>query len=383
MDSPQHRVSDSLSRARDVPVARARSVLMVGPHPRMMGGMATVIGGYMDGGLFERITCRFVSTYRDGGYATKALAALDGWTRILYRLCTMDAPLVHIHLGQRASFWRKSAVCLMAKALRRPYLLHVHGSEFMQFHDDECGPRARRFVASILRDAALVLALSDEWRRNLLRICPDANIEVLTNAVPLPAREQLRRRRNDVPTVLILGRLGRRKGTFDLLEAFARIADRHPRARLVCAGDGEIEEARARAERLGIADRVSCPGWLDADAARDALASASIFVLPSYAEGLPMALLEAMSWELPPITSPVGGIPQVIHHGENGILVEPGDIDALAAAQDRLLTDAAERERLGKAARRTVEESFSLEAALERMLQIYRRFGIPLRTATS
>ena len=92
-----------------------------------------------------------------------------------------------------------------------------------------------------------------------------------------------------------------------------------------------------------------------------------------------MALLEAMSWEMPVIATPVGGIPQVVESGVNGLLVAPGDIDGLAAAIRRLLEDTALRERLGTAARATVETGFSLNEALAKLSGIYDRFGIVAR----
>jgi len=234
-------------------------------------------------------------------------------------------------------------------------------------------------LRDILAKADLVIALSEQWRERLLRICPAATVEVLPNAVALPDGRALRRLQEREPTLLFLGDLGRAKGTYDLVRAFARIAGRFARLKLVCAGVGAIAGVRQLAAQLDIADRVICPGWLDPERKRVALAGASIFALPSYAEGMPLALLEAMSWGLAVIATPVGGVPQLVTHEVNGLLVAPGDIDGVAAAIDRLLSDPALRDRLGAAARATIAAHFSLEAALERLGAIYRRFGIAAR----
>jgi glycosyltransferase involved in cell wall biosynthesis len=348
---------------------------MVGTHPRTMGGISTVVRGYIEAGLFQRVPSTYVVTHRDGGALLKARTALAAYARILGSLLAGGAPLLHIHLSSRASFWRKALVCEMANLFRRPYLLHVHGSEFMRFYREESGPRTQRYIASVFRRSSLVLALSEEWRASLLSICPRARVEVLSNAVPLPKLDR-RPSAAQAQTVLFMGRLGQRKGVFDLVKAFARVAPRFPLARLVCAGDGEIDEVKRLSQTLGMAERVTCPGWLDTARTQALLASASIFVLPSYAEGLPMALLEAMSWGLPVIASPVGGIPQVVRQDDNGLLVDPGDVDALSAALERLLAEAALRDRLGRAARQTVEKSFALPAAIARLTEIYGRFGI-------
>lgn len=345
-----------------------------------MGGISAVVRGYMQAGLLERYSCVYVPMHCDGSVFQKTRIAFVGYVRILAYLLTRDTPLLHIHISSRASFWRKSIVCQMARLLRRPYVLHVHGSEFMQFYVDECGSWARRYVRSVFDAAALVLALSDQWRDNLLRVSPRASIEVLPNAVSLPDVAESKVRKSMNQEVLFVGRLGSRKGVYDLLNAFARIAPRFPQARLICAGDGEIYETRSLSNRLAIDNRVDCTGWLNTQQTQERFASASIFVLPSYAEGVPMAMLEAMAWSLPIITTPVGGIPQVVRSGENGLLVTPGDVDGLADALTRLLQEEATRERLGFAARRTIEQSFTLDAAVERLGRIYDRFGIPAVT---
>jgi len=356
------------------------SVLMVGTHLRTAGGIRTVVQGYLEGGLFQRFRGVYVQTHRNGSVWRKAYYALAGYIAIAWYLLTLDAPLLHVHMASRASFWRKSIVILMARARGRPYIVHLHGGEFSQFYQNECGPREQRFVRSTLEKAALVLALSDEWRQKLLRICPRATIEVLPNAVPLPEPGALNRATPLAPTVLFLGDLRRAKGTYDLVHAFARVAERFATARLVCGGIGAIEQVHALAQQLGIADRVECPGWLDLVQKQHAFACASIFVLPSYAEGLPMALLEAMSWGLPVITTPVGGIPQVVQHDANGCLVQPGHIDDLANAIATLLESSAARARLGAAARSTIEAHYTLDRALQRLGEIYGRFGLTALT---
>lgn len=368
-------MSSGMHSAADPAVtAPCRSVLMVGTHLETTGGMTTVVSGYMTGGLFARFNCRFIPMHRRGPIARKAWAAACGWIRILIELHRLDAPLVHVHMAARGSFWRKALVCVTARMAGRPYLVHLHGSEFMKFYDEECGAVARRCVANILHDAALVLALSEEWRTRILRIAPDSRVVVLRNGVPLPDLQTLPQRDTQTPIILCLGLLGRRKGSFDLLEAFAQI--RHPSARLICAGDGEVSAVREHARTLGIADRVDCPGWLIAPQTAQALASATLFALPSYAEGLPMALLEAMAYALPVVSTPVGGIPDAVRHGENGLLVTPGKVEELAGALSMLLREPATRARLGAAARRTIEERFSQQASLSELGCIYRRFGL-------
>lgn len=358
-----------------------RTVLMVGTDLAGMGGIRTVVEGYIEAGLFEEIDCAYVATHRPGSHWTKVAAALSGWAGVAARLATLDSPLVHIHLSSRASFWRKSVVCLLARLAGRPYLLHVHGSEFAQFYE-ECSPRARRIVTHVLAEAALVLALSEAWRTTLQEISPRARLDVLMNAVPLPPLQAARRLDEPEPTVLFLGEVARHKGVLELARSFAAVARQFPQLRLVYGGTGSaMEEVRELTAELELGDRVKFTGWLEAQGKRAQFAAATMFVLPSYVEGMPMALLEAMSWGLPTISTAVGGVPEVITHEVNGLLIAPGDTAALAAAITRLMSDPPLRQRLGEAARATVAERFSLDTAVGRLLEIYRRFGIEPRGA--
>lgn len=352
---------------------------MVGTDLEGMGGVRAVVQSYLDGGLFERFDCVYVASHRAGSTWVKIFTALKAWVRVAVLLRKLDAPLVHVQTASRGSFWRKWVVCVLARLAGRPYLIHLHGGGFQRFYEDESGPLARRLIRGTLAHAALVIALSEQWRERLLRICPAANVEVLPNAVVLPEKPVSRDTREREPVLLFLGHLLRDKGVYDLVTAFAQVAGRFPRSRLVLGGIGNIEEVARLARGLGIAERVACPGWLGPEQKSAALANSTLFLLPSYAEGMPMALLEAMSWGLPVIATPVGGIPQVVTSELNGLLVTPGDVAALAATIARVLEDAELRERLGQAARKTIEQDYSLDKALAKLSGIYDRFGIRAR----
>src|SRR5690606_6479369 len=130
--------------------------------------------------------------------------------------------------------------------------------------------------------------------------------------------------------------------------------------KLTAAGDGEIAEVAARAQQLGLANRIEIPGWIDETAKNTLLSRADVFVLPSHAEGLPMSLLEAMASELPVVCSSVGGIPVAVTDGVEGAIVPPGDVDALAEVLDRLLTSPVLRTELGQNAFKRAKAEFDV-----------------------
>jgi glycosyltransferase involved in cell wall biosynthesis len=149
-----------------------------------------------------------------------------------------------------------------------------------------------------------------------------------------------------------------------------------PGLRIECAGDGDLGKVQRYAQALNMGARVKLRGWLDRKAAEGLLARASVFVLPSYVEGLPMSLLEAMAMGCPVVATCVGGIPDIVEDGVNGLLVRPGDPHALAGALARVLRDKALASRLGEAARATVADRFTAERSLARLEKIYAGLGV-------
>jgi glycosyltransferase involved in cell wall biosynthesis len=126
---------------------------------------------------------------------------------------------------------------------------------------------------------------------------------------------------------------------------------------------------------MGVSNAVEFLGWIDGAAKAQALAEATVYALPSYMEGLPMGVLEAMAVGLPVVATTVGGIPDVIEDGVTGLLIEPGDQDGLARALSLLLSDAALRHRMGAAARAVVEEGYTPQRIVPMIESLYRTLG--------
>ncbi|MGI8439072.1 MAG: glycosyltransferase family 4 protein [Thermoleophilaceae bacterium] len=339
-------------------------VLMVGPDPAARGGIASVVRGYLEEGFPPTIRVAFVVTHTEGG----ARRRLGRYARALGEIAGVlrhgEADIVHIHLSMGGSLVRKVIVMALARRAGVPVVLHVHGSHF----DDHVAslPRplatvARRQLAS----AAAVIALSGEWRRRLEHLAPRARVVAVPNGVavpppPVPAA--------DGPFVTF-GRVERRKGSFDLVKAMTLLDDLE--IKLVMAGDGAVGELRELAAAHELGARVSVREWVDPHERDRLLRSALGFVLPSYAEGLPVALLEAMAQGLPVVATPVGGIPELIEHDRSGLLVTPGDVEGLAAALKRIANEPELRGRLGAEARRVVEAGFTRRAAMDRLTTLW------------
>jgi len=345
---------------------------MVGTTLEGRGGVAAMVSMLRRAGLFERERVRYVATHGEGGRGAKALHALRGlWQSV--RLCLRAHPVVHVHAASHASFVRKSIVLLCARRAGCKTIFHLHGGGFRRFALEEAGGPMRRWIRHTLETSSLVIALSDSWAQFVRGFAPGARVAVVPNAVPLPPRSAPG---VEVPQrILFLGRIEAAKGVHELLAAGATLARDFPALRLVFGGDGDLAGLRRRAAELGIAERIECPGWLDAGAVATELARAAVFCLPSHAEGLPMSMLEAMAAGKAVVASAVGGIPETLRDGDNGLLVPPRDEEALARALARLMDDGVLRERLAERARTTIEQHYSTEVVCGQLSAIYRELA--------
>lgn len=335
-----------------LPAMPAR-VLQLGPALEVRGGISSVERLIVEHPA-AAVSIRHVATMEDGSPLRKAAVFMRAVRTLRAALCTDPEVLVHIHFSSRGSTLRKLVLAWMTLRAGRPLVLHAHGSVFDQFYDGLPRP-AQAAVRRIFSRADCFLVLSTQWKRfYLARFALDeSRIRVLCNPAFLPPQAPRREGRARVQ-FLFLGRIGRRKGAFDLLAAFAALAPAvRSRCRLVFAGDGEVEALRVRARPFGA--QVEVQGWIDGARCAALLQESDVFVLPSYHEGVPMALLEAMAFGLPLVTTPVGGIPDVVTDGVEGLMIHPGDIAHLQAAMASLVDDEPLRLTLGQRARRRAE----------------------------
>jgi glycosyltransferase involved in cell wall biosynthesis len=281
--------------------------------------------------------------------------------------------VTHIHMSFGGSAVRKLVLLRVAGLFGIPTVLHLHGSEFAVFCD-QLSPRLRGVVARTMARAARIVVIGSFWRQFLEQgLGIDGHkIVVVANGVPLPVTRRLANLVDGRCRIVCLGALGRRKGTSDLLQALASPRLRDLRWDAVIAGNGDVDAFRAEAAAAGISDRVSFPGWVGQKEAQALLASASVFVLPSYNEGLPVAVLEAMATSVPVITTRVGAIPDLGIDGKSGFIIDPGSILDLADRLATLIGDAGLRFRLGANGRRRVESDFNIDSTANRLAALYR-----------
>ncbi|SFU66479.1 glycosyltransferase family 4 protein [Pseudoduganella namucuonensis] len=354
---------------------QAAQVLMIGTSLDSPGGMTAVVRLYRDMGLFEAWNIRYLASYEKPGVPTQLRVMAGALLTTLWLLLRGKVGLLHVHSASRGSFWRKSVFCALARLFGVPYVFHLHSGEFPVFYRDECGPRARRWVERTLRGAHTVVALTGLWRESLRRIAPGANVTVLGNPVRVPAA--LPPAPPPRGQVLFLGRLRDKKGVYDIVRAMPAVLARAPDTVFTLAGDGDLHGTARLAEELGVAHALRLPGWVDG-AAKDALMDgADLLLLPSYFEGLPICVLEAMAQGVAVVASNVGGIPEALEQGRCGALLAPGDVEAISSAVLSLLADEGRRLRLRGAAHARAQQVYSTQAVTSSMSALYRAVLAP------
>ncbi|MEK8045670.1 glycosyltransferase family 4 protein [Ideonella margarita] len=322
--------------------------------------MRAVVEGYRASGIFKRWSVDWIAPHVEGSLSLRLRTAASGYFTLLKRLFGGQVALVHIHAAMRGSFWRKSVFAVTACMFRVPVIFHMHGSETDKFINAQ--PEIlRRLIATILRRVSCVVVLSSSWKTYIEGVSPSARVVILPNYVPMPNVAVKPAHADGAPvTFLFLGAIGTRKGVYPMLEAFAK-AKRMSSVPMTLriGGSGELEKAKQAAISLGIADSVEFLGWVVGDAKLKLLEEADVYVLPSFHEGLPVSILEAMSYGVPVLSTRVGGIPELVREGLDGYLVEAGKVDDLADRMARLAADAALRRAMGASGRERVQANYS------------------------
>jgi glycosyltransferase involved in cell wall biosynthesis len=275
----------------------------------------------------------------------------------------------------------------VSRATGVPFAATLHGSDI--FMAERAAPFGR-MAATALSGASHITSCSADLQQRLLRLGGEefaAKVPLVPNGTDLApadqAGDEVRRRFGagpGEPLVAAVGRLVYKKGFRYLLAAAPEIFERHPSARLVIGGGGELaDELQHQVRELGIAERVSFPGMLSHDQVLELVAAADLFVMPSIRDpggnidGLPIVVLEAMAAGRPVVATDVAGMPLAVADGETGTLVPEKDPAALAAAVGQLLADGELRRRMGAAGRRRVEEELNWRAVARLHDRLYQQ----------
>lgn len=339
-------------------------VLVLATSRKTRGGITSVIKAHEQGQQWKDFNCHWVQTHRDGAKWRKYRYLITGLLDFIFRLPFYD--IVHIHVSQPSSLKRKRIFLNLAKLANKKVIIHFHAFNI----EDTFGGKHSKDYISFFNKANKVIVLSNWWKNQIKeKIClSDDDIIVLYNPCPLVKTDNSIKKDN---IILYAGTICQRKGYADLIKAFSRIASKYPGWKIVFAGNGEIQDGENLAKNLGIENQIEFAGWITGDEKAKLFNKSKIFCLPSYAEGFPMAALDAWAYGLPAITTPVGGIPDVAKDGENILIFSPGDIDKLAEDLERLISDEYLRSKISQASIEFAQNEFNINTINQQLGIIY------------
>lgn len=348
------------------PSMKKAQVLMIGTDMASKGGVSSVIRMYEEAGLLKHV--HFMASYTDGSPWQK----ISWYTRFLSRyikeLITNRAiKVVHVHTASYGSFFRKCWVVLLARLFGKKSIIHMHGAGFNVFYNKMPFP-VQSFIRSVLRSSDVLIALSSQWKTDLARISAHPDIRILYNPTILK-KPVYDAPPSETVNFLFMGRLGQRKGVYDIIESARKLASDNIKIRLY--GDGEIENIRQMVSVNGVQDKVAVCGWIDGSHKDQTYREANVLLLPSYHEGLPISILEAMAYGLPVLATDVGGISEAVKDGVNGFLIQPGECEKLAERIEELAVSPELRRTMGQRGYELAMEKFALPVIIRQLEALY------------
>lgn len=361
---------------------KVRTIVWLGPGPQAPGGISAVLTTLLDPAVQGPWPIVMVPTWREGSIATRLAVALGATLRLWGLAMRGRVQAVHAHTAGRGSWWRKSLMVAPLQVFGVKTILHLHDGSFIDWLKARSA-LTRAWVRWVLEQADAAVVLSPHWQQALQPVAPRAQWWVLPNPVPearwchhVPAAARSDRPPSGaVGPVLFLSRLWTHKGVDDLLDAAARLHPNWPALQWVLAGDGDEARLRQQVQALGLQGCVHFKGWVQGEAKQALLQTADLLVLPSWAEGQPVVVLEAMAVGLPVVATSVGGIPELLQHG-GGVLVPPRDPARLAQAIAGLLNAPQRRRDLGRQGRAQVWRHHTPQAVQQRLDALYRHLGL-------
>ena len=363
-------------------------IVVLGPFPPTIGGIATHVQHLLASPLKDRYRFLLVRTmsrkhgtpeYGTESIPSKIWRVIGDLVRFISILLRESPLLVHINTSlNRGAFWRDSLYLFVARMFGKKVFFQIHGGQLDTFWRDSCFG-AKLLTQRILGMPDRIGVLSRAQKKPFTQIGFDGKVRVFPNMIDLNGCGRTHRDRvalgvpkDRIVVLFVASHFTREKGVMELLRAASIVEKIHRDVFFVCIGGGALEgEMRAFCRRHRMEERVLFPGFLSHDSILQYLNASDMFVLPSYSEGFPFVILEAMSAGLPVVATPVGAIPEIVEDGRNGFLVGLRDAAALAEKIVFLAEDGALRKRMGRENLKKVGERYNSRVVAKLFEQNY------------
>lgn len=336
------------------------NILMIGSDTSVKGGIVSVVEQLLSFNWNSNIKITYLASHIDGSKIKKITFFINSLIKLIKNLMFEKIDIVHIHMSYNGSFSRKYIICRICELFRKKFIIHLHGSEFKDFYE-RINEKKKLKVNWMFEKASIVLVLGENWKKYILYIVPKANVEILVNSVNVISYKS--NLNNERFNILFLGALIKRKGIYDLIEVIKLLKEDSLLDKYnVCffIGGSGIEEIKFKQliNKYELNEYVEMLGWVDKKTKIDLLKKSHLFVLPSYNEGLPVAILEAMNFGLPIISTRVGSINEAVIDNYNGILISPGNKNELKYAIEKIILDKKIWDKYSENSKKNIIEKF-------------------------
>lgn len=336
-------------------------VLIIGTSKYTRGGITAVIKAQQQGEQWRQYHCKWIGYHVDRANWIKALFYIYAF--ILYCIHLPFYRIVHFQFSLTTDARRSYYFFKVAKWLGKKTIVHLH-----------CGDQLPEIWSPMYEElftrCDLALVLSPSIKRKVEEYIGSCHrVEVLYN--PCPTIDTITPFSKREKEILFAGTLNSNKGYSDLIKGFAKIAKKHPDWKVVFAGNGEVEKAKSLARSLGIESQCVFLGWVNGEQKDAAFRRASVLCLASYQEGFPMAVLDAWAYGVPVVTTPAGGLIDIINEGQNGLLFEAGNTDQLAVKLDKIISNSTLREQIARESKIMSKTTFNINNLNEKLGEMY------------
>lgn len=344
-------------------------VLMVGVHKSTKGGMWTVVENYLkDEEFVKKYNIKYIPTAVSGNAIKRILYSIWGFIKVFFYTIFHNYDILHVHMSERMGVFRKSVIIKISKIRKAKVIIHMHGAEFESWYNSLTDKRKAK-VRKTLNSASKIIILGEYWKKFVSSLLEDkTKIEVVYNSVSCPTKNLYNFNTNKL---LFLGAIGKRKGIFDLIETMKIIKSKEIKTKLLLYGPDVTEGINEIIKQNNLSDFMEYKGWLSGEDKRNVFTKEiALNILPSYNEGLPMTILETMSYGIPNISTNVAAIPEVLNN-ENGYINKPGDYKAVANEIIEFLENKKIRQEKSKKSYQTIKKEFSIETHIQKVSSIY------------
>lgn len=325
------------------------------------------------------------------------IAFLCIYFKFLHRLLFSRPRIVYLLLSSsKVGFMRDAALIFTASRFGKVVVAHYRGGNFRNFYNSST-PLYKKLIETIMNRVDTVIVLANNLKFMFAKLVDPERIKVLYNGLPMEEYSSIERKPHDknAATILFMGHLTFPKGFYDIIKAYKRLRNTYPNIRLVFAGS--LPEARPTLHEfltspykeyfLSHIDEITNDtlsfienaafynaqylGFVSDEKKIRVFADADIFVFPSYTEGFPMVVLEAMAAGLPVVTTPVGALPEILEDNVNGFFVKIGDVNDMVERIEKLIIDEGLRKEIGVHNREYVFSRFDIRSIAKNLVDIW------------